>query len=128
MRRVYKLIAGAISLVTVAFLIFPAGYLSVVASRSLSFGLDQYAVNLVDYYFDNEIRYDCSNTSYYGYMSSFDMIIPVYTPEPSNLLRMGAEIEAVYLNGSDIASKANTDFIETLARHNTMLREKCRVE
>jgi hypothetical protein len=124
----YKVIASALALISAVFLAFPAGYLSAIASRSFSLGLERHAIGLIDYYFKNEIRYDCSNTNYYGYMGGFNVIIPVYAPEPSDLLLLDKETEAVYLYASDIASNSRADFIGILAKHNTMLREKCSAE
>lgn len=127
MQLKYKAIASVLALISAGFLAFPAGYLSVIASRSFSLDLERHAITLIDFYFDNEIWYDCSNTNYYGHMGGFNVIIPVYAPEPSNLLLLDEEIKAVYLYVSDIGSKARTELVETLAKHNTMLREKCTV-
>ncbi len=68
----------------------------------------------------------CTAFVFYGFPSPWGNTVPIYTPEPHNLLLTHADIAAEFPYAStDILSAQRVKSMELVANFNSMLLQKC---
>jgi len=80
--------AFAVILLAFAFLYFPIEFIDTGIGQGIFFFLTNLAATLASLYWENGIRYDCSNVHFLGYQSSFSQVIPIVIDGASQNLSM----------------------------------------